>query len=325
MKQFMNLLKDENGLDIQNLGYKLLYATPGISGASISGLQSGSIGYTRIIQATTAAKRISDSINKTFSVPTLFWMQGESNYNDTQLAYYTALNTLFTNLNTDIKAITGQQLDVQFIVYQPATYMGDWKTANPSANEGVSMAMLQLVKDKLNVHFGCAMYQFDYGSDLLHVQGNGYLMMGAMAGIQAKRVMCDNNPLLAILPKSWVVTSKSSGGYLLEITFDVPVKPLIFDISGTTYCNVKGAQPNMGFSILNGSSIEIINSVAISRQNKVIISCTENPTGLELNYAKTGKYGGGNLRDSQGESIQISIGGISTKVHNWTPIFKQII
>jgi len=143
--------------------------------------------------------------------------------------------------------------------------------------------------------------------------------------VQAKRVICDNNPIPAILPKTWTVTAKIGGGYLLEMTFDVPVKPLVFDVSGSEYCNVKGVQPNFGFSILNGTSVEIINNVALSRQDKVIISCTENPTGLTLWYAKTGIYGGGNLRDSQGENIQINLFGLSTKVHNWTPIFKQVI
>lgn len=326
MKAFMNLLKDENALDIQSLGYQLMYATPGVSGSSIAGLSKGSIGYTRIIQATTYGKAISNDSNKTFAVPTLFWMQGESNFNDTQAAYYNALIALFNDLNTDIKAITGQSRDVQFIVYQPATWMGGWLETHPQANDGVTMAMLQAVENHDNIHFGCAMYQFNYYGDLLHA-GSGllnYAMMGAMAGVQAKRVICDDTPNLPITPKCHKIY-QNGAEYIIELEMNCPVKPLVFDLSGAELCNINGEQPNYGFKILNSSLVEIIQHVSISRQTFIVIKCSENPAGLTLTYAYNGIYGGGNLRDSQGEKIEININGILYKVHNFAPIFKMVI
>lgn len=395
MKRFMlswtNLLKQENGLDVEKLGYQFIASLPGVSGSAISSLQKGRVAYTRLIQSVEAAKRIANAQNKTFAVSSLFWIQGESDYRTATVeSYYNALDTLFTNLNADIKAITGQNKDVQFICYQPASHTDFGETST----DNVAMAILQMIKDKDNVHLGCAMYQLKY-SDALHLQTAGYFMMGAMAGVQSKRILTDGKPMPAMLPKSWNVYNKTGGGYLLELKFDVPVKPLVFDISGTTYCNVNGQQPNMGFSLesvfnvsetyqkagngnytatdarsavpeksrslnriikyktaantwmtekfiqgdpktndwTNGANwqtvqtepAELINGVNITRYDTVVLSLTDDPRGLVLNYAKTGKLGGGNLRDSQGEYIKTNVAGVVEPIHNWAPIFKEII
>lgn len=393
MLQWCNLLRDENKLDLNNLGFQFIGSAPGISGTVIAGLIKGTYAYNRLLQAVEAGKRIANAENKTFNVSTLFWIQGESDYRNSE-TYYNDMVQLFDDLNADVKAITGQVRDVQFIVYQQASHTTDDALTRLTATDAIPMAMLRIVKEKENVHFGCAMYQFTY-SDSLHLQNNGYMMMGAMAGVQAKRVLSDNKPLSAILPNKYILYPKTGGGYLLEVRFDVPVKPLVFDTSGTFYCNPNGAQPNMGFSLesifnvtetyplknnvtyytanvaraaipdksrfvglvikyqtgagvwvtekfyqgdpandwLNAAnwqtvadiSTELVTSVRLTREDTVVIELSGNPKGLVLNYAKTGSMGGGNLRDSQGEKIKINIAGQAQPVHNWTPIFKEII
>lgn len=393
MLQWCNLLRDENKLDLDNLGFQFVGSVPGIGGTVIAGLVKGTYAYDRLLQAVDAGKRIANLENKTFNVATLFWIQGESDYRNSE-TYYDDMAKLFDDLNADIKAITGQIKDVQYIVYQQSSHTTEDAQTRLTATDAVPMAMLKIVREKENVHFGCAMYQFTY-SDSLHLQNNGYLMMGAMAGVQAKRVLSDNKPIPAILPNKYILYNKTGGGYLLEVRFDVPVKPLVFDTSGTFYCNPNGQQPNMGFSLesifnvtetyplknnvtyytanearavvpeqsrqlnrvikyktavnvwvtekfykgnpqtdwLNAAnwqtvtdvSKELITSVRIKREDTVILELSANPKGLVLNYAKTGNMGGGNLRDSQGNKIKINIAGQPQPVHNWTPIFKEII
>lgn len=392
MLSWMGLLKNENKFDLSKLGYVFLGQAPGVSGSAISGLQKGTAAYTRLVQAVEAGKRIANANNQTFACSCLLWIQGESDYRTATVdSYYNALKTLFTNLNADIKAVTGQTKDVQFMCYQAASYT-DFGT---NSTKNTMVATMKLISEEENVHLGCTMYQLTY-SDQLHLQNNGYLMMGAIAGVQAKRCLTDEKPMPSILPKNIQVFQKGdgSGGYLIEIKYDVPVKPLVFDVSGGFYTNPNGAQPNYGFSIesifnvtemyplagnanytaaaarsavpeksrtlnrvikyqtgastwvtekffqgdpstdwdnaanwqtVSDVSVELIDNVNITRQDTVVISTTDDPRGLVLNYAKTGKLGGGNLRDSQGNIVKVNIAGVATEVHNWAPIFAEIV
>lgn len=150
------------------------------------------------------------------------------------------------------------------------------------------------------------------------------MMMGAIAGVVAKRAITDNHPAPLILPKKHSITVLDDGIYLLDVEFDVPYPPLVVDAGGGKYNNVNGLQVNYGFSI-KSTGKDVIEQVYVKRQNHVVFVCSENPTGLTLAYANTGTRGGGNIRDSQGDNILININGTSTPVHNWMPIFEITI
>ncbi|RZK69855.1 MAG: hypothetical protein EOO85_21845, partial [Pedobacter sp.] len=164
VKIWKELLRDENGISVDTPGYQFLVNSCGTGGASWNTLSNPtSDEYRRLIESVKKGKDFAITLNKTFSVGCLAYVQGENSLDKakSELQWYNDLNTLFTNLNNDIKVITGQLKDVQFINYQIASF-----PRNPPATVNVPLAALRISLEKENVHFGCAMYQMQYSDDL---------------------------------------------------------------------------------------------------------------------------------------------------------------
>lgn len=320
IKIFKDLIRDENGIAAADQAFTPILNSGGISGAGWAALSDvNGISYKRIIESVKYAQDFAIAAGKTYSVPVMTYVQGENSgdRDDTITEWYTKLETLFNSFNTDIKAITGQKFDVQFIIYQIASGI-----SAPNFL-GVPLAQLKIAQEKTNVHFGNAMYQMTY-ADALHLDNQSYRMMWAMQGVVAKRIVVDKKKMLPIYPLSWYINkNQASTSYCIVMKMNVPAGKLVFD--ETINAKFTTAPTNKGFSIKNSGSTEIITNVTISRGNTLNIFCSENPAGLELSYAAQGRVSGGNLRDSQGDTITISFNGALYPVHNWCPIFKQII
>jgi len=316
---WMSLLEKENGIDFANFDYQFVLSTPGQGGAAIYYFRKGTDTYNRLLFSVKKALKMALNKGKTFGVPVLFWVQGESNANDSELSYYNQLNQLFIDLNSDIKAITGQSKDVQFITYQGAPVIGVTAFDKTYNDYGPAFAQVKLAIDKENVHFGGAMYQFSY-SDLWHPNDGAF---GLQMGIQAKRIINDKQPLKLFYPQSYSVMNSDST-WLLSIQFDVPVPPMRFDVSGDIWHNPNGKQPNFGFTLVNNTNVSIIaEEPVVKRGNTLVIKCKENPVGANLSYALNGHYGGGNLCDSQNIIIQNK--GVNYVVDNFCPAFRNYI
>ncbi len=317
---WMSLLEKENCVDLSNFDYQFILSTPGRSGAGINSFVKGSDLYSRLLFSVNKAFKMAVDKGKTFGVPVLFWAQGESNANDKESDYYNTLDQLFVDLNADIKTITGQTKDVQFITYQGAPVVGVTVDNQSFKDYGPAFAQLRLAMDKENVHFGGSMYQFKY-SDLWHpVDG---ALVGMQMGIQAKRLINDNQPLKLFYPKSYSIVNSDSV-WILSIQFDVPVPPMRFDISGDQWHNPNGKQPNFGFTLVNGSNVSIIDSEPVIRRgNTLVFRCKEDPKGCFLSYAVNGHYGGGNLCDSQ--NIIINNKGVNYVIDNFCPSFRNYV
>ena len=110
------------------------------------------------------------------------------------------------------------------------------------------------------------------------------------------------------------------------ISFNVPCPPLNLD---TTEVTNPG---NYGFNVITPNNRDIVKGVSI-QDNQVHILCNESPNGCRVRYAvngdkmKSGRLHGprGNLRDSQGDSITITIQGKSYPIHNWCYQFDILI
>lgn len=310
MISWMSLLENEDNTDLSNFDKEFILSSPGQSSSPITYLNKGTTPYNRLLFSVQKAFSFSATMGKSLSVPCLFWVQGEAEFLETKIVYYNKLNQLFIDLNTDIKAITGQSADVQFITYQTSPRVG----IEGITDCGPSLAQIQLCIDKENVHFGGAMYQFQY-TDSLHTSDQA--TTGLQMGIQAKRVIEDNNPLPLFYPLSKTIVDNT-----LRIIFTVPVAPMRFDISGDIWHNPNGKQTNFGFTLKNSSDISIIASEpTIENGDTLVISCTESPVGAKLSYALNGHYGGGNLCDSQ--NIIIPNKGINYVIDNFCPAIKD--
>ena len=87
-----------------------------------------------------------------------------------------------------------------------------------------------------------------------------------------------------------------------------------------------------GFSVITRDNRDIVEQV-ILQDDRVHLICSESPMGCRVRYAingekmKSGRLHGprGNLRDSQGDSITITIQGEPYPIHNWCYQFDMPI
>lgn len=319
LKIIKSLIASQNNVAVADQGFTLVTASPGEGGASWSALSNVTgIYYRRLLDLVRYGKDYAIALGQTFSCPVVTWIQGENtgDKNKTQQQYFDNLVTLFTSLNNDIKAITGQAEDVQFITYQTASF------GRNSGSTGVPLAFLKAANELENVHLGAVMYQYNY-ADAVHLANTSYRNMYANIGAVAKKVVIDGEKWNHIYPENHFIQSNSSSNkWVLSIKMKVPVKPLVFDES----INSRFTTPptNKGFSILNAGT-EIISSVSVSQGDTINIVTNQNPVGLTLTYAIQGAVSGGNLRDSQGDFIKISQSDLEGRVDNWCPIFSYLI
>lgn len=361
-KKWNELLRDENGKGLENFNFNLMGFVAGVNGGqwyqlakwsenrSIQfvnveantmptaikfGANQEGKNYLSLMQGVYFANKFAKAEGKTFNVPTLSWVQGEASsdkYNTID-RYYKKLEAIFEDINQDVKTITGQANDVQFIIYQNSSFAIYQTPTSPqyeadAYTEGVPLACLQIARDKENVHFGTPLYPFSPAQseyDKIHLRNTGYALMSSLFGIQGKRAVTDGKPNVTFYPKENEISTFSNGTqWFTRIPFDVPVKPLVLDIEGVSGENMRGhgSQPNYGFSIINNAGEEIITNVTLSGSDAITITTSENPEGLDLTYALTGVFGGGNLRDNQGDTIKTTFNKISYRCDNWCPFFR---
>lgn len=353
---FMQLLKNENGINIDfkegdepNYYFQLLGVNPtrstGPNWVTIADPES--LYYRRLLKAVEYGKKIAEANNKTFSVGSLCYMQGEHGSDSTHSAntrkeFHDKLWVLFSNLNHDIKEITGQDYDVLFLTYQLASqaasqYM-DGHLDIPLAQldialetgggEGYTLSSypaqylqdgVELI-DRKYIQLGAIMNSLDYAnnSDKIHATNNSYITAGAEFGIKLKRYIYDEAKLNIIYPISHKIIQRASD-WLVVLDMNVPVAPLVFDTEHLECQSARANSANYGFSILNGAT-ELITDVYLRRGKEVLLACSANPTGLSLTYAKDGWIVGGNLRDSQ--NIPFTVNGFNNVIHNWCPTFE---
>ena len=360
-KLWNELLVKENSITIDGFNHNLLGLVSGVTGgqwyqlskynytrttkyvndtqygvfptAILFGSNAEGRAYLNLLQGVYFANKNALTQGKSFNVPIVAWVQGEASSDkfDTVATYENKLLQIFGDLNSDIKNLTGQENDVVFIIYQNSSFSIYQEPNSPDYSpsnytEGVPLACLKVARENDNVHFACPLYPYSppiSAYDKVHLSNKGYAMMSSHFGVVAKRAITDLSDKKIFYPKN--ITKHSMGSvHFVRIQFDVPVKPLVFDTTGDDGENMKGhgIQPNYGFSILNNSGLEIISNVRLSADDSVVLTCTENPSGFDITYARTGVYGGGNLRDSQGNQISTVFSGVTYRLDNWCPFFR---
>jgi hypothetical protein len=329
--KIVELIDEEDGFAYSDQQYQILVSAPGMGGTNIATLsdQAG-IYYLRLLRDVTNGKRLAEESGKTYWCPAVTWIQGEADvyYDMSQEDYYNAMESLFDNLNTDIKAITGQTEDVHFFLYQTQAF--DWYFGAKFTYPDVPLAQLQISLDKPNVHLATPIYHFPHIANDCHFTAVGSKWFGGYFGIAYKRVVIDKKPFRPInLVSSTVV------GNNIYLKFEAPVYPLKFDT-----VNVVDRGISKGFQIRNigdraqNSFLNIITNVEINKYNTIKISCSSSPAGKKLTYAINGTSASdtssGNLRDSQDIKFlfknAIADGAeTSHDMYNWCPIFETLL
>lgn len=296
------------------LNHKLLFATFGAGSTTILDLTSKPEGggmsyYDGIVNAITAAKNICDSYGWTLNVPAWIWMQGERDMYLETANYKKQLSSLASQLNEDAKRIVGQNNNSICVCYQTGSQniWGNNHIFNTTRMD-VPNDQMELIRDNNLFAASIPVYALDHSSEPIHLSAVGEKMCGLYNAISISQLL-EGRYMKGVTPISYIISDTK-----IEITFNVPCPPLIFD---TTF--VKEVE-NMGFSVLKEDNSNIISNVEIF-DDKVTITCSENPSGCKLFYGlngtarRDGRIEGarGNLSDNSGK---IYNGNIENKVYS---------
>lgn len=233
--------------------------------------------YEASLIGTKAVARLARAAGKSFGVGAIFMTHGESDTGNAK--YEEELCQLWTDYNADLKAITGQDRDVQMIVSQH-NRLGDY---SPST---IAQWKIGIDHPEAIVCSG-PKYQYPYSPDALHLSNEGYRMLGEKYGqVYFERVVMGRKwrplePINAVRKNDEI-----------SIRFHVPKGPLAWDATlGEPHPSTAEWAAGKGFELVDaaGKRIGII-SATIKGKDIVLLKLSGDPgPGARLSYALLGE------------------------------------
>jgi hypothetical protein len=275
--------------------FKSLWFCAGMGGTAYSGLEQGTIPYANMLTAISRAKTLAEELGMRVVVDAAILAHGEADANNTN--YESELLTWQSNIETDVKSITGQIADIPFFMNQPSSFY--------SASEA-TRAMQRIASSSAKHFLLGPNYPFEFASDVLHLSGPGYFQASETASKVLRDYLWSASP-----PDCLHITEAARASTTVTLTYHVPDGPLTFD---TTQVN---SQTNHGFVFKDSDGEVAINSVSITHSGidgigRVVIELANEPSGVDemVEYALVGHSGSrtvatiprGNLRDSAGDN-----------------------
>jgi hypothetical protein len=197
---------------------------------------------------------------------------GESDAGNT--AYEADLVQLWTDYNTDLRAITGQTQSIPMLVSQQNSI---------NDNSPSTLAQWRIGVDHPN-DITCIgpKYQYPYYMDGVHLITDGYELLGEKyAQVYFERAVLGNDwqPLQP--------TTVERSDQVITVHFHIPVPPLAWDDTlQTPHESTAAWQAGNGFEVSGPSGAITISSVAISGDAVQITCATALPAaGLTVSYA----------------------------------------
>lgn len=286
----------------------MLVSCHGRGGYTIAQLSKGTLYYSNMMTAITAAKAECDRRGVGYEVPFMHFRQGEANREAAAGYYYGMLQQLQSDFEADVKAITGQAGRIPLIIEQLSniTSYAGYTTSNVIFEE------LQVSLDFPD-RFICSgpSYHLEHATDGTHMKAPEYMRLGCGDARAAKGVLEGGR----FIPVS-ATTAKRSGNKVL-LDFYVPFPPLVFD-------TVNVLDPgNYGFRWVDSTSSASVTAVRLSGPAQVELTLSAVPTGANPyvgigDIGTAGAWGGPttgmrtNLRDSSPD-----FDGFGTPVFNW--------
>ena len=289
----------------------------GQDGTIISELGKGSPPYQKLLHDIKTAYQSTKKRGWDFEMPALCWMQGETDVNSYPGTNYRELLLQFVkDINHDIKQITGQERNVEIICYQ-TNALTRAKDFNPLAyhciETDVPQTQLELIRDNPLFHASGPTYPYDCVNDIIHIDGLGQMKHGILAALAAQDIIRNQKNKRGLIPTKIECLDKE-----VIVSFNIPHSPLVIDT-----IQVAKAK-NYGFSVITSINCDIATKVYI-QDDTIHILCSESPKDCRIRYAvngdymKSGRLHGprGNLRDSQGDSLVLTVQGRKYPIHNW--------
>jgi hypothetical protein len=323
-EQIKTLVELENGLSYSQQSWQLLGSSPGANGETIAHLSKGNPAarYPILVADVTNGYALAQAAGKSYVVSAVTLTEGESDqYQGLSGATYMASMTqLLSDINSDVKSITGQTDDVVMIGDQIATHKVQVGNNFPT----IALAQLAQHEAASGFYLACPMYMMPYyPTDNLHLTNLASKWLGAYYGIAYKRLVVDGLPFDIVRPLSMLTQGK-----IITVKFSVPSAPLVLDTTQVAL------NTNYGFELVDsGGAALTISSVALTEPDTIkIVAAATVPSGAKLRYAFSGSGVSGpvtgprgNLRDSQGDSIVFDQTGINARMDNWCALFEKTL
>lgn len=226
---------------------------------------------------TRAIARLAEAEGKTYGVGAVIVTHGECDAGNA--SYAERLYQLWSDYNTDLSAITGQDRDLLMIVSQQ----------NSINNRAVSTLEQWRVGVDYPDEVVCSgpKYQYQYSSDGIHLNTDGYVALGEKYGqVYYERVVLghDWQPLQPTFVER-------TGSRSIRVDFHVPVPPLVWETEfDAPLQGVEEWKAGKGFELRGPSGRIAIRYVEIC-DGSVTIETTEDlpESGVFVGYALTGQ------------------------------------
>lgn len=241
----------------------VLASVHGRAGYTINQLSKGTKPYTNSITAVTAAKAEADRLGLGYRVPFVDWIQGEDDRSSAAGVYTTALLTLQSDYDTDIRAISSQPQTVPLLLDQ----ISNW-TAYSITESLTPFEQLQIALDN-PARFYCAgpKYWLQTTADGIHLPGRESTQLGAMHARAAEAI---------IKGVTWQPTHAVSAvisGAVVTVKFHTPSGPLVVDTVGVT------DPGHWGLRYVDDTASASVQSVKLIGNNTLEFTLSAVPTG----------------------------------------------
>lgn len=166
---------------------KFLFSWAGVGGATINDLSIGTTPYDNLLTHVLNGKTQANLLGKSYSVVAIPWTQGEADNGFlTPEEYRTRLLKLRDDLNADIKAITGQKNDINFIMYQLSSFNADGSIYGYNRDFATVYQYMDTYDEGFFMGNPC--YDKVY-NDVVHLNSISYKRMGAEYGIILDKIV----------------------------------------------------------------------------------------------------------------------------------------
>jgi hypothetical protein len=258
---------------------------------------------------------------KRTGVPAIYYIQGEADNNAATAieTYKTALKNGMKSISTLAKSIFEQVDDVRCIIYQTSYSKAD------RTHYTASQAQMELCRDEDYFAPSCPAYVLikSPNDDKIHISNWGEYLLGQYQGIQFYNLVVKGKKNVGVMP---LKNKVSYNGNKITIQFAVEVPPLRFVTDWVS------ERTHYGFEVIRSGN-DIVQSVEISGIDSVVLTCSSDiQAGDEIYYAmQPVAYGnhlegsGGNLCDSQGDTLTATIDDTSVALNNYCYAFSHII
>lgn len=269
-----------------DIPYKILFSPIGSGGANISlFLKTGTSdnsNYTALIKAIQKAKEVTESKGYKYRFGGIFWIQGESNQ-FTREEYKEKLKQLMSDVNTDVKGITGQSEDINWFGYQCT-----------NGSDGVLnsiLAQYDVFSDtslKPRYIMCAPTYPFKK-SDGLHLGEEHYILLGNTFGMRFYDLIHSSNtdyikPLNVLVFENYI-----------EIEFN---KPYLIDSEHVYDRTNVVVDDTCGFYLMKDGVNQVINCEVIDSY-RLKINCTDVSDTSKFYYGTDGTtVKGGIIREN---------------------------